>query len=101
MDWLKCFKNYERQYRTHALERMIKRNIDFTDIDEITNTLTVIEEYPDDIPYPSCLVLGFTLSKRPIHIVFSVNKTEKIVFIITIYEPDIQKWDNNFKRRKS
>ena len=100
MDWLLCFKNYNKEYRTHALERMIKRKKYFSDIYEIMYGLEVIEEYPDDFPYPSCLVLGFTKSKKPIHIVFSVDEEDKTIFIIRIYEPDRQKWKNNFKRRK-
>ena len=73
MDWLLCFKNYNKEYRTHALERMIKRKIYFSDIDEIMYGLEVIEEYPDDFPYPSCLVLGFTKSKKPLRIAEVVN----------------------------
>ena len=28
----------------------------------------VISEYPDDVPFPSCLILGF-VGTRPIHVV--------------------------------
>ena len=28
-----------------------------------------LEEYPDDRPYPSCLLLGFTNAGRPLHVV--------------------------------
>ncbi len=49
----------------------------------------------------SCLILGFTESAKPIHIVFAVNQSEKIVLIITIYHPDEDKWEDEFQRRKS
>lgn len=100
MDWLTCFRTYSREYRTHALERMVKRNIDFFDVDEVVFYLEIVEEYPDDSPYPSCLALGYNKSRRPIHIVFSVDKSEKRVYIITVYEPDPEKWESDFKRRK-
>ena len=27
----------------------------------------IIEEYPDDKPYPSCLIYGETFSREPVH----------------------------------
>ena len=53
----------------HAIQRMIQRDISFTDIDEASEKLELVEEYPDPTPHPSCLVLGFTNKKRPLHIV--------------------------------
>lgn len=100
MDWLNCFKSYRREYRAHALERMVKRHIGFSDIDEIAENLEIIEEYSSDFPYPSCLVLGYNKLQKPIHIVFSVNEAEKMIYIITVYEPDAQKWESDFRRRK-
>ncbi len=100
MDCLSCFKSYRRIFRAHALERMVERNIGFSDIDEIAENLEIIEEYPNDFPYPSCLILGYNASHKPIHIVFSVNKAEKMIYIITVYGPNPQKWDSGFKRRK-
>lgn len=101
MDWINCFLQYDRIYRTHALERMYQRNISFDELNEIKNNIKVIEEYYDDKPYPSCLVLGFTHNNKPIHIVFSVDLSEKNVVIITVYIPDQDKWTDNFQRRIS
>ena len=99
MDWIKCFKEYNRVYRVHALRRMFVRNITFGEIDEILDRIEVIEEYPEDKPYPSCLILGFTKANKPIHMVFSTNHEEKTVIIITVYVPDRHKWENGYKRR--
>ncbi|GAH85359.1 unnamed protein product [marine sediment metagenome] len=46
------------------------------------------------------MVLGYNKLQKPIHIVFSVNEAEKMIYIITVYEPDAQKWESDFKRRK-
>lgn len=100
MQWLESFRNFKREIRTHAVERMVSRNIDFIDFDEASDNLRVIEEYLDDFPYPSCLCMGFTSKKRPIHIVFAVNEKDKLSYIITVYEPDPNKWDSSFTRRK-
>jgi len=99
MDWIKYFKEYKRIYRIHALSRMFERNITFDEIKEISEGASVVEEYPKDRPYPSCLILGFTKANRPIHIVFSINHEERTVIIITIYVPDKHKWKDDFRRR--
>ena len=40
---------------------------------------------------PSCLVLGFTTAKRPLHVQCSYPSTP-IVKVITLYEPDPSRW---------
>ncbi|TAN44728.1 MAG: DUF4258 domain-containing protein [Nitrospirae bacterium] len=59
----------------------------------------VIEEYPDDRPYPSVLILGMTTIARPLHIVCAYNADEDMAIVITVYQPDPELWID-FKRRK-
>jgi len=59
----------------------------------------VIEEYPDDKPYPSRLVLGW-VGSRPIHLVVADNAEAQETTVITVYDPDPEQWDADFKRRK-
>jgi hypothetical protein len=69
--------------------------------DEIRNTLangTVIEEYPEDVPYPSFLVMIW-LGHRPVHVVAANDEAEDETIIITVYEPDSLKWNSGFTRR--
>ena len=59
----------------------------------------VIQSYPGDVPYPSRLILWFE-GKRPIHIVAAdVSDAGKTV-IITVYEPDSQKWSEDYRKRR-
>lgn len=60
---------------------------------------TIIENYPDDSPYPSVLVLGFTEAKRPLHIVCAVDSGEEMCIIVTVYEPDPALWIDFTRRR--
>jgi hypothetical protein len=39
-------------------------------------------------------------NKRPLHIVYSYNKTEDTYIIITAYEPSTDIWENDLKTRK-
>lgn len=59
----------------------------------------IIEDYPNDKPFPSCLIFGRTGEGRPMHGVCAYSK-EDIAIIITTYEPDINMWiDYRIRRR--
>jgi len=40
-------------FRIHAVQRMFERNISAEDVRKVLSVGAVIEEYPDDTPYPS------------------------------------------------
>jgi hypothetical protein len=69
------------------------------DIRRVLETGEVIEEYPDDTPYPSRLILGWNGTK-PLHVVIADNNEDKETIIITAYEPNQNEWEHGFKRRK-
>ncbi len=88
----------EFEFTRHALRRVVERNISMAEICEMASNAVLIEDYPHDKYAPSCLLLGFTKMKRPLHIQVSYIDTE-LVRIITIYEPDPDEWID-FSRRK-
>jgi len=57
-----------------------------------------ITEYPDDKPYPSFVKLGF-LDSGPIHVVAAFDEKTKTCYVITVYNPETQLWDSEFKKR--
>lgn len=90
----------QRQFELskHAVDQSIVRCISVSEICEAINTCEVIEDYPDDKYGPSCLLLGLTLQKRPLHIQSSYP-SRGIIKIITIYEPAPDSWLDNRIRR--
>lgn len=60
----------------------------------------IIESYPCDKPYPSCLIFGKTFSGRPIHTVWAFNEENQWAVLITVYRPDPIKWIN-WRERKT
>ena len=86
-------------YRTHAIERMFERNISDEVVEKVIKNGKIIEEYPDDKPYPSFLILGYEKDdlKKPIHVVFA--KDDKNIIVITVYRPSELKWTNNYQSR--
>jgi len=81
----------------HARVRMFQQNIFTDDIKSVIANGEVIEEYGDDKPCPSPLVLGF-LGGTPYHVV--VAECEDHVRIITVYIPSEEKWIDYRIRRK-
>jgi hypothetical protein len=87
-------------FRVHAIQRMFKRGINEADVRHVLAAGEVIEDYPDDLPYPSRLMLGWC-GTRPIHVVAVDNTAEDETIVITVYEPDPRLWEPGFKRRRT
>jgi Domain of unknown function (DUF4258) len=60
----------------------------------------IIEEYPEDRPYPSCLVYGDTFGGEPVHSVWAYNEESGFAAIITVYRPDPTRWKPDWKTRR-
>ncbi len=86
-------------FRVHAIRRMFQRRIGAEEVRHILTAGEVIENYPDDLPFPSRLVLGWS-GTRPLHVVAADNPMAQETIIITVYEPDPAEWQPDFKRRK-
>lgn len=67
---------------------------------EAAAACTIVAEYPDDQPYPSVLVLGNTDGGRPVHVVCAYAPEEDQLIVITVYEPDANRWDSEFRQRR-
>lgn len=59
----------------------------------------VIASYPDDLPFPSVLLLGFD-AQRPLHLVFARDPKSGLCFVVTVYLPDPDAWSADFKTRR-
>jgi hypothetical protein len=87
------------EWRIQALPQISIRNISRKDRLEIVFSGEVIESYPDDSPYPSFLLYG-CVNVRPLHVVLAHAEKLHVVYIVTAYEPDRAKWEDNYRRRK-
>ncbi len=87
-------KILRRQYEfsKHAVDQSIIRDISVSEVEEaIIGSAEVIEDYPEDKYGPSCLILGFTKTGRPLHVQCSYP-SRSLIKIITVYEPDPDLW---------
>jgi hypothetical protein len=97
-----CFEKDRVFYSRHARNEMLSEEfgpIADAEIAESLRRAEIIETYPDDTPYPSALIFGFTDSGRPLHTVCAFNSTDELCIVVTVYEPDPDFW-TDFKVRK-
>lgn len=87
------------RWTNHILVRLLERSIKQSDVENAINTGTVIEQYPDDYPHPSCLVLGFTIQRQLLHVVCGI--AQEHIYMITAYYPSPEKWAENATQRRS
>ncbi len=86
-------------FRKHAVQRMFERAISMAEVTHVLNHGQCIIDYPDDTPYPSRLILGWS-GNRPIHVV-AAESAENETIIVTVYQPDPALWEPGFERKKS
>ncbi len=100
IEQLKKLKNLNRfKWTTHILARLQERGINPSDIKNCIDTGEIIEQYPDDHPYPSCLVVGFCVNNDYLHAVIGIGSG--YLWLITAYYPCLKRWEDNFKKRKA
>ena len=92
------FENDEVLISDHVAMRFRQKGLKVKNIRFAVNNGEIIEQYPDDYPFPSCLILGKTIDGKYIHVVMSDEG--KMSRIITAYYPDPNKWDDQLKVRK-
>ena len=84
----------------HADEEAQSDQLSFDEIFTSIFQGEIIEDYPEDKPYPSCLIYGLNLKNEPIHSVWGYNPENQWAVLITVYRPDPQRWIK-YKRRRN
>ncbi len=87
-------------FSRHAVTRMFERSISRYEVQEVLQAGEVIEDYPDDEPFASCLMLGF-VDNRPLHVVIAVEDPSRTCYIVTAYDPDPSIWESDFRARRT
>ena len=96
---IQLVKKGRLRWQKHALERMLERDIYRSDVISVLENGEIIEEYSEDYPFPSVLILGYK-EKTPVHVVVGIDKNNEWCYIITVYKPDKEHFEPNFKTRR-
>ena len=93
-------------FSAHAIRRMFERRVGADEVRQVLQMGDIIATYPDDKPYPSCLLLGI-VAGRPLHVVVSMSGTidaEADFYeecqVITVYSPDPEQWRGGYRTRR-
>ena len=87
-------------FRGHAVRRMFERGINEIELTEVIAEGELIDEYPDDMPFPSVLLL-VRVSNQAVHVVLGVDAETGICYEITVFLPDPELWLAGFRKRRS
>ena len=86
------------KWSLHALKRIRERGISAAEVLYCVMHGAIIEHYPDDRPFPSCL-MNCEMTDRHLHVVLSSDGSE--ITIITAYIPNDDEWENDYQTRKA
>lgn len=87
------------EWRKHTLIRLAERNIAQDIIFMVILSGEVIEDYPKDRPFPSCLIFKM-IEDKPYHVVVGFDSEGKKAYIITTYNPGLDKFEPDFRTRR-
>ena len=85
------------QITRHCQRRCDSRDISLTEIKEVVAKGEILKIYPEDSPYPSCLILGYVRKGEPLYILCALSN---FVHIITVHWLDPAKWLDPKTRRE-
>ena len=77
----------------HVTDRIKQRELSKPNIFDVIMYGEIIEQYPNDYPYPGCLILGEDLNGAPLHIVCGTSYNKK--WVVTVYLPNDEKWEED------
>jgi len=75
----------------HADNERIADQLRIEDVETALTSGEMLEYYPDDPRGESCLILGFTVTGKPVHVVCGKNRSGHLI-LITVYVPTMPKW---------
>ena len=91
-DIIGAIRNDRVHITGHAYDEAEEDQLSYDDIFASVYQGEVIEDYPDDKPFPSCLVYGNTYSAEPVHSVWAYSHEGGRAILVTVYRPDPDMW---------
>lgn len=85
----------------HAITEMVQDQLTRSEVETGLEECDVIEDYPTTHrPLPDCLVLSQLPSKQPIHAVIAIDEAQDRIFVVTVYRPSPERWEDDWRTRK-
>lgn len=87
------------EWKRHALKKLLERDIRRAEIFGALENFEIVESYAHEKAIPSFLLLGYYENKA-LHIVTAVDEIEEILWVITVYAPSPEEWEQDLKTRR-
>jgi hypothetical protein len=85
----------------HAITAMVQEQLTRSEVETALQDCEVIEDYPaTHRPLPDGLVLGQLPSTPPIHAVIAIDQARDRIFVVTVYRPSAERWEDDWRTRK-
>jgi hypothetical protein len=82
----------------HAVAALVDDELSRFDLEVALQHSHVIEDYPPaHRPLPDCLILAFISVDRPIHAVIAIDDPNDRIFIVTVYIPTDDRWEDEWR----
>jgi len=97
-----CFERTAVLFTRHAAFEMEHEELGEISTPEVYEAVLngeILKEYHEDKPLPSCLILGLTRNRRPIHVVYGYDDDRDQAIVITVYEPLPHLWQEHRERK--
>jgi hypothetical protein len=78
---------------------MFQRGLTVKEVQEVIEDGDIITDYPDDVPFPSYLMLHW-INDRPIHVVLALDAENQRCLVVTAYVPHLSQWHPDFRTRR-
>ena len=85
----------------HSDDKLSAEGLAAAEIEWSLQNCEVIEIYPDSHRrFPDCLVIGYLDSGEPFHAVIAMDNIRDRLLMVTIYMPNEEVWQDDWKTRK-
>lgn len=91
-------ERYRRLIRAHVYDKCWQLDITWAEVEQLLDAGEVVEETENEGQIKRVRFLeGRT---RPLHIVEVVDDDQELIVYVTIYEPDLGRWQPGFRERR-
>ena len=93
--------NEKISWSLHAVKKLRVEGLRKKEVENSLKECIIVEDYSmEGRSLPGCLVLGF-IGSDPVHTVIAIDRDFDRVFVITVYKPSSERWENDWKTRKA
>lgn len=93
--------NEKISWSLHAVKKLRVEGLKKRGVEDSLKECIIVEDYTmEGRPLPGCLVLGF-IGSVPVHSAIAIDRDFDRIFVITVYRPSLERWENDWKTRKA